>query len=75
MDARINSGVKYKEVGKKAIPAVRLLAAALTTITILTFGTFPNPVSSDGLLSSTAHAESKLEALIDPTSRVARSLA
>src|SRR5262249_6035542 len=63
MNAGINSGVKNKEVGKKAVSIVSLSAAALTAIAILTFGAFTAPVSS-GLLSSTAHAESKFEALI-----------
>jgi HlyD family secretion protein len=48
---------------------VRLSAAALIAIAILTFGIFTNPVSSDVLLASTAHAESKLDALIDPKLR------
>ena len=47
-------------VGKKTLQPVRLSAAALIAIAILTFGTFTNPVSSDVLLASTAHAESKL---------------
>src|SRR5262245_12835562 len=60
MDAHINSGVQHKE---------RLSAAALIAIAVLTFSTFTNPVSSDVLLASTAHAESKLDALIDPRLR------
>ena len=66
MDA---SGVQHKEVGKKTITPVRLTAAGFIAIAFLTFGIFPNPVSSDGLLASTAHAESKLDALIDPKIR------
>ena len=61
------SGVQHEGVGEKIIPLVRLSAAAL--IAIATFGTFTNPVSSDVLLASTAHAESKLDALIDPKLR------
>src|SRR6476469_4789788 len=60
------SGVQHEGVGEKSIPLVRLSAASLI---ILTFGTFTNPVSSDVLLASTAHAESKLDALIDPKLR------
>ena len=63
------SGVQHEGVGEKIIPLVRLSAAALIAIAILTFGTFTNPVSSDVLLASTAHAESKLDALIDPKLR------
>src|SRR6476469_9065191 len=63
------SGVQHEGVGEKIIPLVRLSAAALVAIAILTFGTFTNPVSSDVLLASTAHAESKLDALIDPKLR------
>src|SRR6516165_35420 len=66
MDA---SGVQHKEVGKKTITPVRLTAAGFMAVAFLTFGIFPNPVSSDGLLASTAHAESKLDALIDPKIR------
>jgi HlyD family secretion protein len=66
MDA---SGVQHKEIGKKTITPVRLTAAGFIAIAFLTFGIFPNPVSSDGLLASTAHAESKLDALIDPKIR------
>ena len=73
MDAHFNSGVQHTEAGAKTIPPVRLSAAALIAIAILTFGTFPSLVSSHGLLGSTAHAESKpdaLEALItDPKLR------
>jgi biotin carboxyl carrier protein len=63
------SGVQHEGVREKIIPLVRLSAAALIAIAILTFGTFTNPVSSDVLLASTAHAESKLDALIDPKLR------
>ena len=63
------SGVQHEGVGEKIIPLVRLSAAALIAIAILTFGTFTNPVSSDVLLASTADAESKLDALIDPKLR------
>ena len=63
------SGVQHEGVGEKIIPLVRLSAAALIAIAILTFGTFTNPVSSDVLLASTAHAESKLDTLIDPKLR------
>src|SRR5215467_3345027 len=56
-------------VGEKTLQLVRLSAAALIAIAILTFGTFPNSISSDVLLASTAHAESKLDALIDPKLR------
>src|SRR5262249_24745723 len=65
MDA---SGVQHKEVGKKTITPVRL-SSGFIAIAFLTFVIFPNPVSSDGLLASTAHAESKLDALIDPKIR------
>jgi HlyD family secretion protein len=57
------------EVGEKTLHLVRLFAAAVIAIAILTFGTFTNRVSSDVLLASTAHAESKLDALIDPKLR------
>jgi HlyD family secretion protein len=63
------SGVQHEGVGEKIIPLVRLSAATLIAIAILTFGTFTNPVSRDVLLTSTAHAESKLDALIDPKLR------
>src|SRR6476659_4845718 len=63
------SGVQHEGVGEKIIPLVSLSAATLIAIAILTFGTFTNPVSSDVLLASTAHAESKLDALIDPKLR------
>ncbi len=63
------SGAQHEGVGEKIIPLIRLSAAALIAIAILTFGTFTNPVSSDVLLASTAHAESKLDALIDPKLR------
>jgi HlyD family secretion protein len=51
------------------MPPVRLFAAALIAIAILTFGTFPDSISSDVPQVSTAHAESKLDALIDPKIR------
>ena len=51
------------------MPPVRLFAATLIAIAILPFGTFPNSLSSDVPLASTAHAESKLDALIDPKIR------
>src|SRR5215468_4115884 len=51
------------------MPPVRLFAAALLAIAVLTFGTFPNSISSHVPLASTAHAESKLDALIDPKIR------
>src|SRR5215470_454296 len=54
---------------EKTRQLVRLSAAALIAIAILTFGAFPNSISSDVLLASTAHAESKLDALIDPKIR------
>jgi hypothetical protein len=63
------SGVQHEGVGEKIITLVRLSAATLIAIAILTFGTFTNPVSSDVLLASTADAESKLDALIDPKLR------
>jgi HlyD family secretion protein len=51
------------------MPPVRLFAAALIAFAILTFGSFADPFSSGGLLGSTAHAQSKLDALIDPKLR------
>ena len=51
------------------MPPVRLFATALFASAILTFGIFSDPLSSNGLLASTAHAESKLDALIDPKIR------
>src|SRR5262245_14541075 len=65
------------EVGEKTVPRVRLSAAALIAIAtlaypaiaILTFSTSTNAVASNLLLLSTAHAESKLDALIDPKIR------
>src|SRR5262245_26763255 len=55
-------------VGEKT-QLIRLSAAALIAIAILTFGTFPSQISSDVFLASTAHAESRLDALIDPKIR------
>jgi hypothetical protein len=53
---------------------MRDFIVGFASIAILTFGTFPNPLSSDGLLRSTVHAESNsdaLGALIDSKIRVA----
>ena len=47
------------------MPPDRLFATALIASAILTFGIFADPLSSNGLLASTAHEESKLDALID----------
>ena len=58
-----------RDISGVLIPLVRLFAAALIAIAIRTFGTFTNPVSSDVLLASTAHAELKLDTLIDPRLR------
>src|SRR5262245_31258594 len=65
------------EVGEKTVSRVRLSAVALVAIAtlaslaiaILTFDTFTNAVASNLLLASSAHAESKLDALIDPKLR------
>jgi HlyD family secretion protein len=56
-------------LGENTMPPVRLFATALIASAILTFGIFADPLSSNGLLASTAHAESKLDALIDPKIR------
>jgi len=56
-------------LGENTMPPVRLFATALFASAILTFGIFSDPLSSNGLLASTAHAESKLDALIDPKIR------
>ena len=51
------------------MPPVRLFATALIASAILTFGILADRLSSDVPLASTAHAESKLDALIDPKIR------
>jgi HlyD family secretion protein len=51
------------------MPPVRLFAAALIAFAILTFGSFADPFLSGGLLGSAAHAQTKLDALIDPKLR------
>src|SRR5262245_2839760 len=68
MVARLSSSVKHED-GKKVVPTVPLsAAAALIAIAILAFGPF-FPVSSHVFLASNAHAESKLDTLIDPKLR------
>jgi Biotin-lipoyl like len=68
-DELFASGVQDMYLGENTMPPVRLFATAFIASAILTFGIFADPLSSDVPLASTAHAESKLDALIDPKLR------